>query len=203
MIISSPVGPVGMLCVRRVIDLGLRGGIAIALGTACADSLFAIIAAAGSAALEDYMLTYKGNIELVIGAVFIFLSLREFFCYRSYRGLKEKKGEHKKLTVEVLFLTLSNPLIIFLFIGLFSMFSPPATVLEVTIWLLIGIFSGSFTWWVGLALIFKKIEHLFSEKAMDRVRYVASVFLLLCGICFIGSYLFGSGPSGCASSNTY
>ena len=46
--IAAPVGPIGLLCVRRTLAGGMAAGLASGLGAATADAMYGAIAALGS-----------------------------------------------------------------------------------------------------------------------------------------------------------
>ncbi len=52
LMIAAPVGPIGLLCIRRTIQKGLVVGFATGLGAAFADTIFGAVAALGVAAIN-------------------------------------------------------------------------------------------------------------------------------------------------------
>ena len=87
---------------------------------------------------------------------------------------------------EVFALTMSNPLIIFMFLSLFSLFGESTSVAGIALWLTVGVFLGSFTWWVVLGCLLEKFGGKLSNDLLYKTRYFTSVFLLVCGLAFIG-----------------
>jgi threonine/homoserine/homoserine lactone efflux protein len=64
---AVPVGPVGLLCIRRTLNYGLTTGLLSGLGAALADVLFAAVAAAGLASLTDFLLGIERQLQLAGG----------------------------------------------------------------------------------------------------------------------------------------
>ena len=62
--IAAPVGPVGVMCVRRTLNQGRIAGLVSGLGAALADAVFGVIAAFGVAAVADWMLAHQTRLEL-------------------------------------------------------------------------------------------------------------------------------------------
>ena len=58
-VIAVPVGPVGVLCVRRTILEGRLAGFVSGLGAATADAIFGIIAAFGLTFVSDWLMSYE------------------------------------------------------------------------------------------------------------------------------------------------
>src|SRR3546814_6031127 len=67
---AVPVGPVGLLCIRRTLNYGLVIGLLSGLGAALADALFAAAAAGGLASLMDFLLGIERQLR-VAGGVFL------------------------------------------------------------------------------------------------------------------------------------
>ena len=57
--IAAPVGPIGVLCIRRTLNGGMGSGIVSGLGTAVADSLYGLIAAFGITAVSALLLEWE------------------------------------------------------------------------------------------------------------------------------------------------
>ena len=72
LMISAPVGPIGLLCIRRTIQKGLMVGFATGFGAAFADTIFGAVAALGVAAILDFMRHYDIFIRMLGGALLLF-----------------------------------------------------------------------------------------------------------------------------------
>ena len=72
-VIAVPVGPVGVLCVRRTIFEGKQAGFVSGLGAATADALFGFIAAFGLTFVSDWLLDYQHWLRLAGGCYLIYL----------------------------------------------------------------------------------------------------------------------------------
>jgi putative LysE/RhtB family amino acid efflux pump len=191
MAIAAPVGPIGMLCIRKTIELGFLGTIAVGLGAALADSIFGFIAALGVTAISHFLLEKVAVIK-VIGGMFLF-----YLAYKEVRPepISPKiSRQHKglsKLTVEIFLLTLTNPMTILCFIGIFSTIGSGSSIVELSI-IVFGIFLGSMTWWVMLGSIIIKIKHKLPEIWVNRVRYISAIILGGFGIVAIASVIISS-----------
>src|SRR5712691_2753351 len=58
-IIAVPVGPVGVMCIRRTVSEGKLAGLVSGLGAATADAVFGIIAGFGLTVVSDWLLDYQ------------------------------------------------------------------------------------------------------------------------------------------------
>ena len=67
LMIAAPVGPVGLLCIRRTIQKGLVIGFATGFGAAVADALCGAVAALGIGAILEFMHHYDVFIRILGG----------------------------------------------------------------------------------------------------------------------------------------
>src|ERR1700741_2694193 len=72
-VIAVPVGPVGVMCVRRTVFHGKLAGFVSGLGAATADAIFGIIAGFGLTVVSDWLLGYQQ--WLPIAGAFLLLAV--------------------------------------------------------------------------------------------------------------------------------
>lgn len=65
--IAAPVGPVGLLCIRRTFAHGARTGLASGLGAATADAMYGLVAALGVSAVAALLLEHAAMLRVVGG----------------------------------------------------------------------------------------------------------------------------------------
>ena len=74
--IAAPVGPVGVLCVRRTLFEGSIFGLASGLGAAVADALFGIVAAFGLKVIADFLIGNQHWLKLVGAGFLLVIGIR-------------------------------------------------------------------------------------------------------------------------------
>lgn len=126
LVVSAPLGPVGVLCIQRTINKGRWYGFVTGMGATMSDIAYAALTAFGMSFIVDFIdnnlfyLQLFGSVLLLIFGIYTFKSNPE----RSFRRpASSNKGSYTKNYVTAFLVTLSNPLIIFLFITLFARFS--------------------------------------------------------------------------------
>src|SRR5690242_21391644 len=77
--IAAPVGPIGVLCIRRSLADGQRAGLATGLGAASADALYGCVAAFGLTAISEFLVKQRFWLGLIGGLFLCYLGLRTFF----------------------------------------------------------------------------------------------------------------------------
>lgn len=149
--IAAPVGPIGVLCIRRTLADGRAVGLASGLGAATADALYGLLAAFGVTFVTNALIQQQLFIRLVGGLFLCYLGARTFFsrpapqtAVPGGRGLLSAFGSTFVLTV-------SNPLTIMSFAAIFSGIgiSAQSNYREAGV-LVGGVFSGSAAWWLML-----------------------------------------------------
>ena len=124
-IASAPMGPVGVLCLQRTLNKGRWYGFVTGCGAALSDLFYALITGYGMSFVFDYVsnnvfyLQLFGSILLLIFGIHTFRSNP----VKALRAPSGKKGSYMHNFLTAFLVTLSNPLIILLFIGLFARFS--------------------------------------------------------------------------------
>jgi putative LysE/RhtB family amino acid efflux pump len=176
--IAAPVGPIGMLCIRKTLEIGLVGAIAVGLGAALADSAYGLVAALGLTAVSHFLLAKATYIKLVGGVFLLYLAYMELKVKPSSAGVTVGKSKNmSRLTAEVFFLTLTNPATILSFIGIFASIGGGANSTSEMFLLVLGIFLGSMTWWLFLGTLIVKIKHKLPESWIHRIRYLSAIIL--------------------------
>jgi len=76
--IAAPVGPIGVLCIRRSLAEGRQIGLATGLGAATADALYGAVAAFGLTAVSSFLVGQKWWLGLIGGLFLCYLGIRTF-----------------------------------------------------------------------------------------------------------------------------
>ncbi len=150
-IIAVPLGPVSMLCFRRVLTHRLLAGLLACLGAAAADTLYGLIAALGLTAVSHTLLAHHALLRACGGVFLLYLGIR-MIRTRAADPAGESKSARNLPGVffSSLLLMLANPTIILSFIGVFAALDLHAAGdgFHQATWLGAGIFLGSSLWWV-------------------------------------------------------
>lgn len=159
--IAAPVGPIGVLCIRRTLADGRLNGLVSGLGAATADAFYGWAAAFGLAFLTDFLVSQQAWIRLLGGLFLLFLGARTFFSQPASAveeraipaGVPKKKGLLGAYS-STLLLTLSNPATILSFAAIFAglgIVGSGAGRYGGAGLLVLGVFCGSAMWWFLLS----------------------------------------------------
>ena len=123
---SAPMGPVGVLCVQRTLNKGRAYGFVTGTGAALSDILYALLTGYGLSFLYEIISNQTTLFWIqIIGAIIMFLfGLHTFRTnpMKNTRNVSRNKSSLLQNGITGFFITLSNPTIILLFLGLFTPF---------------------------------------------------------------------------------
>ena len=178
--IAAPVGPIGVLCIRRSLQNGFKSGLASGLGAASADAVYGTIAAAGLTLAADFLVKQQTWLSLIGGVFLLYLGVQTFRSHPS-----EMEGEAQASNslfsdyLSTFLLTLSNPITIFSFIALFGGMSAGTGFAFSAFILVAGVFSGSALWWLALSGGVSILRGQFTKEVMRWVNRIAGVVILV------------------------
>jgi threonine/homoserine/homoserine lactone efflux protein len=164
-LIAAPVGPIGVLCIKRSFSKGALSGLLTGLGAATADACYGAIAAFGLTLISDFLIGQKVTLQ-ILGIIFLlYLGIKTFI----ENPASEAKGKvnGKGLLSDYLTtvgLTLTNPTTIASFVAVFAGIgiTAAANYTDATL-LVLGVFLGSAAWWLilsnGVGLLRKKANN--------------------------------------------
>ena len=189
--VAAPVGPIGMLCIRKTLEFGFMGAIAVGLGAALADSVYGLIAALSLTAILHFLLINIVIIKILGGIFLLYLAYIELKNETNHsKAALDKNNNLGRLSSSVFFLTLSNPMTILSFIGIFATIGSGIVMSTAeTLVMLLGIFFGSMAWWIILGFIIVKIKHKLPKSWIHGIRYLSAVILGSFGVAAILSGL--------------
>lgn len=148
--IAAPVGPIGLLCIRRTLAGGRTVGFVSGLGAATADALYGSIAAFGLLAISELLISLRFWLGLIGGLFLCYLGISTAW---SKPPAQEARADERGGLVAAYFsslaLTLANPTTILSFVAIFGGLGivergPYYTAASL---LVLGVFLGSAAWW--------------------------------------------------------
>lgn len=152
LLIAAPVGPIGLLCIKRSFSKGALSGFVTGLGAATADACYGAIAVFGLTFISNFLIEQKFVFQIA-GIIFL--------LYLAYKTFREKPAAEARgdLSSKGLFadylttvgLTLTNPTTIASFIAVFAGIGIASGSYSSATLVVFGVFSGSAVWWILLS----------------------------------------------------
>ncbi len=193
--IAAPVGPVGALCIRLTLSRGRLAGLFAGLGAALADTIFGLIAAFGLGSIESILFDYEITIRIIGVAVMLILSIRILTKVEKPSALDAGAVRNDSIFgtfVTTFVLTLTNPITIIAFTGIFAAAGvvPERSELSLQISLVVAVFVGSALWWMTLTLIAGLLRGRFQPAQMVWINRVTGGLLLCFAVGLLGSVIW-------------
>jgi threonine/homoserine/homoserine lactone efflux protein len=189
-VMAIPIGPIGIMCIRKTLSEGRLSGLIIGLGAATADLFYGCVAAFGLTVISDTLNSQRIWIRIVGGALLFFLGIKTFLAQPKDPKLKISGSGRLRSYITVVVLTLTNPLTIFAFIAVFAAFGLGDGLRFFSAELLVaGVFIGSCLWFLLLSsgtIFFRKKLDLIGLKWVNKI---AGILIIISGFIVIGSLL--------------
>lgn len=164
--IAAPVGPLGVLCIRRTLVSGPWIGLMTGLGAATADAFYGCIAGLGLTLVTPLLTQHQVWIRAVGGVFLCGLGLRLLIRLREPPAQSRSGAVAEETPAQgrfwadwiraygsALALTLTNPATILSFTALFAGLGLGSAAADrcTALCLILGVFLGSGLWWMLLA----------------------------------------------------
>jgi threonine/homoserine/homoserine lactone efflux protein len=190
---AVPVGPIGILCIRRSLADGQKIGMATGLGAATADAIYGCVAYFGLTAVSNFLIGQKLWLGLPGGLFVCGLGIGTFF--KKPTEQKTTAGAHIgslfSAYLSSLFLTLTNPTTIFSFMAIFaSVGLGVSPTLFNTVGLTAGMFIGSALWWLFLSISVSLFRSQINPGRMLLINRLAGIIILVFGLYLLWTALF-------------
>jgi len=182
--IAAPVGPIGILCIRRTLANGRVSGLVSGLGAATADAIYGSIAAFGLAYISNFLVNQQSWIRLIGGAFLCWLGLKIFLAQPANQPANSKNTSLFGAYFSTFILTLTNPMTILSFAGVFAGLGLAKTGGDYlsALLLVLGVFLGSVTWWFVLSTGIGLLRTKFNKNAIKWVNRVSGLIIIAFGI---------------------
>lgn len=202
LMIAAPVGPVGLMCIRRTIRKGLLIGFISGFGAAFADTLFGAVAAFGVAAIMDWIKLYTHSIHIV-GGILLFIGAWHTWHDKPRQPQADNGNSENSNTpqpwlgaairagVSSFMITLTNPATIFAMLAVVATFGGVENHTQAVI-LVTGIFAGSSLWWLMLSGGTSLVRVHMTENSVTRINHFMAVALAIAAVWALTTGILGN-----------
>lgn len=193
-LVSAPMGPIGMLCIQRTLSKGRWHGFVSGLGATLSDVIYALITGLGMGMVVNFIeanqtpLQFGGSIVIAIFGYYIF----QTNPVKSLRKPKETKHSFTQDFLSAFLLTFSNALILFLFIGLYARFG--FVLPEQSFWMMMAgvgcIAIGAIAWWFFITYLVSKLKKWFNIRGIWLLNKIVGSIIMVVAAVGILSVIF-------------
>ena len=178
LVISAPVGPVNLLCIRRTLEKGWRSGMISGLGAALADTIYGAIAAFGIGLVIQPLIREQFWIRLFGGIFLIGIGVVYYCRPPRRRKAAEDDSSANSDFVSAFLLSATNPTTVLSFLAVLATLGAGR---ERSLWqplvLVAGIFCGSMIWWTLLAGAANRLRSKVTDRSMRWMDRLAAILI--------------------------
>jgi threonine/homoserine/homoserine lactone efflux protein len=177
--IAAPVGPIGILCIRRTLAEGRLYGFLSGLGAATADMLYGAVAAFSLTAITDLLVGQATWLRLIGGTFLLYLGVRTFLSKPAEQSAQASRTGLLGSYLSTFFLTITNPMTILSFVAIFAGLRLGDTNGDYVdaVFMVLGVLLGSATWWLGLSLGVGLIRERFTPVWMAWINRASGIII--------------------------
>ncbi|MCW4052074.1 MAG: LysE family translocator [Candidatus Bathyarchaeota archaeon] len=182
--IAAPVGPIGVLCIRRTLAEGRASGLVSGLGAATADAIYGFIAGFGLTFVSNFLINQQVWLRLVGGAFLCYFGLRTFLSKPAEQAALIKGKGLAGSYASTFFLTITNPMTIISFAAIFAglgVGGASESYVSAAV-LVLGVFTGSALWWFILSGVTNVFRTKFNSGKLRWVNRISGMIIAGFGV---------------------
>jgi threonine/homoserine/homoserine lactone efflux protein len=179
--IAAPVGPVGILCIRRTLSHQKMLASLTGLGSAFADAFYATVTAFSLAGIAAFIIRYDFCLKFFGGVIVAFIGFSIIMNPSPKKSQTIEGGNSPFHAFSSAFvLTISNPITLIVFAAAFTAvgISPIYQSFSQASSLVAGVFVGASCWWLTLITISSLMQHKLSDPQLLWINRFSGVILL-------------------------
>ncbi|HXK75642.1 MAG TPA: LysE family transporter [Bacteroidaceae bacterium] len=193
-IVSAPMGPVGVLCVQRTLNKGRWYGFVTGCGAALSDLIYAAATGYGMKWVDPLIHTHRLWLQ-VFGSLLLFgFGLYMFLSnpIKSVRQPSKQRDGYWHNGVTAFLVTFSNPMILLLFIALFARFDVTLHVLpdfqKMIAYAMI--ITGALLWWFVLTTGVNMVRERFNLRGIFLINRTMGAVVMIAAVIGVLFTLF-------------
>jgi len=188
--LALPIGPIGILCIRKTAAEGHLSGMVVGFGAAAADGLYGFVAAFGLTIISDTLLSQQIWIRLIGGGFLCYLGFKTYFAKPPDSSQQSNGRGYLGSFISTFLLTLTNPLSIIAFLGVFAGFGLRDSELSLgsASTLIVGVFLGSSLWFFLLSYSITLFRSKINATGLGWVNRISGLLIIVFGMVAIMSF---------------
>ena len=189
--IAAPVGPIGVLCIRRTLTDGQISGLVSGLGAATADAFYGCVAGFGLTFISSFLVGQKMWLSLFGGLFLLYLGIKTLLSKSAEKEATIRQNGLFGSYLSTFLLTLTNPMTILSFAAIFAALGLGNTSgsYASALILVLGVFLGSAIWWLFLSGGVGLFRDKFNTQGLLWVNRISGVIITAFGaVALVGLF---------------
>lgn len=183
LLVSIPLGPIGVLVIQRTVNKSRMAGLLSGMGAALSDTLYAIVAGFSLTFVIDFIRENEIWFQAVGAVVVLALGIHIFFKnpVTDLRRNRLRGNTHFQDIISSFLVTVSNPLTVFVFLAVFTSSGVAISLQQPyhALFVILGISSGAFIWWFSLSGIVSLFRHKINLRILWWINKTAGAIIVL------------------------
>jgi len=164
--IAAPVGPIGVLCIKKTLNEGRVHGFVTGLGAATADAFYGFVAAFGISFITTALVNNQQVLALFGGLFLLYLGAKTYASKPTGEAAETTSTGLMGNYLSTFLLTITNPLTIVYFTAMFAGIGIGSGGTASSLIFVSGVFSGSVLWWFVLVLGVSVLRNRFDARVV-------------------------------------
>lgn len=180
--IAAPVGPIGVLVIKRTLGQGRIYGIVSGIGAASADAVYGLIAGLGLTFITNFFIGLQFWFHLAGGVFLCYLGIKIAISEASENPARVQGKHLFGAYSSVFLLTLTNPITVLSFVGIFSGLGLTQANEGSVVTMVLGVFIGSGIWWLLLCFVVGLFREVLKKQILIWINRLSGLIIFLFGI---------------------
>lgn len=193
LVAAAPIGPVNIIVIQRSLQRGVASAMALGVGAALGDALFAAGAGFGLTALQALVNDHHDSIRVLGGLIMIGFGVAVWRAAPHLNDPGRKLPRARNLAFATFLMTVTNPATLLWFaatfgsIGFRGIGTGSEAALAHTAALVGGVFAGSMLWWLAVSGATRWASGRLRDRHLALFNHGSAVVLLLFGLAALGA----------------
>lgn len=185
-VFGVPVGVIGILTIQRTMAGGAKAGLISGLGSSTADIIYAAIGCMGTSFISSFLIRNEKVINVFGSVLIVCIGLSIIFKEKKFDNKDDKASNLVSYFISSFVINITNPIAIFGFATVFTSFGIVRKTSSIgNILLILGIFIGSYLWWILIAIFFTRFKGRITEKQYGKISNVFGVLIIILGVILV------------------
>lgn len=180
--IAAPVGPIGVLVIKRTLGQGRIYGIVSGIGAASADAVYGLIAGLGLTFITNFFIGLQFWFHLAGGVFLCYLGIKIAISEASENPARVQGKHLFGAYSSVFLLTLTNPITVLSFVGIFSGLGLTQANEGSVVTMVLGVFIGSGIWWLLLCFVVGFFREVLKKQIFKWINRLSGLIIFIFGI---------------------
>jgi threonine/homoserine/homoserine lactone efflux protein len=182
--IAAPIGPIGLLCIRRSLEGGILLGFSCGFGAAVADMLLVLLAGLGFSAINNFFVSYAWHLNFFGGSFLTYLGIKFFFSIPTIKAIAVSTQGVLTTFASTFFLTLANPFTIVCYAAVLTGLGGVGEAQSASraFMLSSGVLVGASLWWLILSGVTSYVRERIDGPLMKWVNRASGCIVLGFGL---------------------